>query len=105
MELYARFANAAKAKGLSMSEYLVELMQHASEGTGLTPEQANDIARRMKALYVTGGDVAAAVADEALNIAAYAADKIMRPTANNLIYPAPRARTPIPRIGTRKKRR
>ena len=52
MELYARFANAAKAKRLPISEHPVKLMKRASEGISITPTQANDMAQRMKALYL-----------------------------------------------------
>lgn len=63
MELYAKFANAAKAKGMPMSALLTALMQAETEGVGVTEEQLRDMARRVKMKEITPADAAAEFAN------------------------------------------
>lgn len=105
MELYARFANAAKAKGLHMSEYLVQLMQTASAGTPVTPEQTADMLRRVKSATVTNADIALAVADNVLEVTEKVADTVLSHPLANPHNRREMNLKPIPRKGSRKKRR
>ncbi len=105
MELYARFANAAKAKGLHMSEYLVQLMQTASAGTPVTPEQTAEMLRRVKSATVTPADVAEAVVENIAAIAENQAAHALRPTLRGIEINALPELTPIPKLGSRKKKR
>ncbi len=103
MELYAKFANAAKAKGVPMSALLTALMQAETQGVGVTEEQLRDMARRVRMKEVTPADVAAEIANRAAIMAADTALFIERPTLQNAAQIAATAMQPLPQRGKRKR--
>lgn len=48
MELHAKFANAAKERGMNVTEFLQLLMAEAAAGQSITEAQQKEMARRMK---------------------------------------------------------
>lgn len=103
MELYAKFANAAKAKGLPMSALLTALMQAETQGMGVTEEQLRDMARRVRMKEVTPADVAAEIADRAAIMAADTALFMVRPSQRNASQLAATSMLPLQQRGKRKR--
>ena len=88
-----------------MSEYLVQLMQTASAGTPITPEQTAEMLRRVKSATVTPADIAGAVAENIAAVISNQADHALRPTIKGAEINAFPELTPIPKLGSRKKKR
>ena len=105
MELHARFANAAKAKGIPMSELLTRLMQKEAAGYLITEEQLKDIDRRMKNSCVGFADITKVAVDNAAAIASGVANNLLRPTMQNALHSQFAELTPLPKLGSRKKKR
>lgn len=105
MELHAKFANAAKAQGLSMSELMTKLIQKETVGVSITQEQLKDINRRMKNATVTPTDIAGVIAENAATIVADAAVSTLRRTIKSVETAPPLGLKPIPKLGARKKKR
>ncbi len=105
MELHAKFANVAKAQGLSMSELMTKLIQKETVGVSITQEQLKDINRRMKNAAVTPADIAGVIAENAATIVAEAAVSTLRRTIKSVETAPPLGLKPIPKLGERKKKR
>lgn len=105
MELHAKFANVAKAQGLSMSELMTKLIQKETVGVSITQEQLKDINRRMKNAAVTPADIAGVIAENAATIVAEAAVSTLRRTIKSVETAPPLGLKPIPKLGARKKKR
>lgn len=88
-----------------MSEYLVQLMQTASADTPVTSEQTADMLRRVKSATVTSADVALAVGENVLATVENVADTVLRHPFDHPNSRFVRELKPIPRKGSRKKRR
>ncbi len=104
MELLAKFANVAKAKGVPMSELFIRYMQQETVGVSVTAEQLKDINKRMKNAAVTPADIAVVIAENTLSIVENQAGHALRPTLRGIETPLPEL-TPIPKLGSRKKRK
>ena len=105
MELHAKFANVAKAQGLSMSELMTKLIQKETVGVSITQEQLKDINRRMKNAAVTPADIAGVIAENTATIVADAAFSSLSHTVKSIETASTIGLKPIPKLGARKKKR
>lgn len=82
MELYARFENAAKTKGMSMTALLRAVMEQEAVGQPITRQQERDMAKRMKSLHdapwLVGAEKTAEVLAMAVQAAGQAGPSVIR---------------------------
>lgn len=104
MELLAKFANVAKAKGVPMSELFIRYMQQETGGVSITEEQLKGINKRMKNAAVTPADIAGVIAENTLTLVEHHARLVSHPTLRDIETPLPELTT-IPKLGSRKKKK